>query len=187
MARIGTQAHSIGLAESDHVLPTTNRLAFDHTYGGEHLRVVLQKVSRAAVAVDAELISSIGPGFCLLVGIATDDGLDEVVAAVDKISGLRVFADDQGKMNLSIGDVGGEILIVSQFTLLGDVRKGRRPSFTGAAPADHAAPLIQSMAGAFADLGITVRTGEFGAMMSVDIVNDGPVTLVLDVGDGRVS
>lgn len=150
------------------------------------VRVVLQRVSRAAVSVDGELVSSIGQGFCLLVGIAPDDGEDEVNAAVDKIVGLRVFADEAGKMNLDIGDVGGEILLVSQFTLLGDVRKGRRPSFTGAGSPDHAEPLLADMAEVFSRVGIETRTGVFGAMMSVDIVNDGPVTLVLEVSDGRV-
>lgn len=151
------------------------------------MRVVLQRVSRAAVSVDGEVVSSIGPGFCLLVGMAPDDGPGEVSAAVTKIAGLRVFADDAGKMNLSIGDVGGEILVVSQFTLFGDVRKGRRPSFTGAAPPEHAEPLVTAMARAFADVGIRTQTGVFGAMMALDLVNDGPVTLVLEVSDGRVS
>lgn len=150
------------------------------------MRVVLQRVSRASVAVDGDVVSSIGAGFCLLVGVAPDDGDDEVAAAVDKIAGLRVFPDEEGKMNLGIGDVDGEILLVSQFTLLGDVRKGRRPSFTGAGRPEHAEPLVESMASAFEAGGIGTRTGVFGAMMEVDLVNDGPVTLVLEVSDGRV-
>lgn len=147
---------------------------------------MLQRVSRAAVIVDDVIVSSIGPGFCLLVGVEPADGSDEVTAAVDKIAGLRVFADDVGRMNLSIGDVGGELLLVSQFTLLGEVRKGRRPSFTGAAAPEHAAPLIIAMAEAFEQVGIETKTGVFGAHMTVDLVNDGPVTLVLEVRDGRV-
>jgi D-aminoacyl-tRNA deacylase len=151
------------------------------------VRVVLQRVSRAAVSVDGEVVSSIGRGLCLLVGIAPDDGEDEVSAAVDKIAGLRVFGDDIGKMNLDIGDVGGEILLVSQFTLLGDVRKGRRPSFTRAGSPDHAEPLFTAMVEGFEKVGIVTRTGVFGARMSVDIVNDGPVTLVLEISERRVN
>lgn len=151
------------------------------------MRVVLQRVSRATVSLDDQVVSSIGGGLCLLVGVEPGDGADEVTAAVDKISGLRVFSDEAGKMNLSIGDVGGEILVVSQFTLLGDVRKGRRPSFVGAAPPEHAEPLVATMAEGFEEIGIKTRTGVFGAMMAVDLVNDGPVTLVLDVRDGRVT
>lgn len=133
------------------------------------------------------MVASIERGLCLLVGVEPGDGEEELRAAVDKISGLRVFADETGKMNLGIGEVGGEILVVSQFTLLGDVRRGRRPSFTGAASPEVAEPLIESMAGAFQEMGIETRTGVFGARMVVDLVNDGPVTLILEVSDGRVS
>lgn len=148
---------------------------------------MLQRVSRASVSVDDDVVSSVGQGFCLLVGIEDGDGEREVRAAVDKIVGLRVFGDDNDKMNLDIGDVGGEILVVSQFTLLADVRKGRRPSFTGAAPPEYAEPLVAALAQAFEEVGIRTRTGVFGARMSVDIVNDGPVTLILEVSDGRVA
>ncbi len=151
------------------------------------MRVVLQRVSRASVAVDGEVVSSVGPGLCLLVGVEPEDGPPEVEAVVDKIVGLRIFGDETGRMNLSIGDVGGGILVVSQFTLLGDIRKGRRPSFTAAAPPEHAEPLIDSMAESFAEIGIETRTGVFGAAMSVDLVNEGPVTMVLAVSDGKVS
>lgn len=150
------------------------------------MRVVLQRVSRAAVSVDGQVVSSIGKGFCLLVGVGPADGEKEVSAAVDKIAGLRVFSDEEGKMNLGIGDVGGEVLVVSQFTLLGDVRKGRRPSFTSAARPEHAEPLVESMVEEFEAAGIVTRTGVFGAMMEVELVNDGPVTLILEVSDGRV-
>jgi len=128
----------------------------------------------------------IGEGLCLLVGIEAADSEGEVRAAVDKIVGLRVFGDETGKMNLDIGDVGGEVLVVSQFTLFGDVRNGRRPSFTGAGPPDHAEPLIVAMAKAFDDLGIVTMTGVFGAKMTLHIENDGPVTLILEIRDGRV-
>lgn len=146
----------------------------------------MQRVSRASVSVEGELVAEIGEGLCLLVGIAPEDGDAEVNAAVDKIVGLRVFGDETGKMNLNVGDVDGEILVVSQFTLLGDVRKGRRPSFTRAATPDQAEPLVAAMAEAFGRVGIKTRTGVFGAMMSVDIANSGPVTLVLEISDGRV-
>lgn len=150
------------------------------------MRIVLQRVSRASVAVEGKVVSSIGPGLCLLVGVEPADSVDEVRAAVDKVSGLRVFADEEGKMNVGIGDTGGEILVVSQFTLLGDVQKGRRPSFTGAAPPEQAEPLVEAMSDRFAEIGIVTRTGVFGAMMEIELINDGPVTIVLDVRDGRV-
>jgi len=147
---------------------------------------VLQRVTRASVTVDGDLVAMIGEGLCLLVGIEAADSEGEVRAAVDKIVGLRVFGDETGKMNLDIGDVGGEVLVVSQFTLFGDVRNGRRPSFTGAGPPDHAEPLIVAMAKAFDDLGIVTMTGVFGAKMTLHIENDGPVTLILEIRDGRV-
>lgn len=151
------------------------------------VRVVVQRVSRASVTVGGEVVSSIGRGLCLLVGVEPGDGPDEVSAVVAKISGLRIFGDDAGRMNLSVGDVEGEVLVVSQFTLLGDVRRGRRPSFTGAAPPEQAEPLVAEMTEAFADIGIETRSGVFGAMMAIELVNDGPVTLVLNVSEGRVS
>lgn len=127
-----------------------------------------------------------GAGFLLLVGVAAGDGAADANTVVDKIAGLRVFPDEAGQMNLSIGDVAGEILVVSQFTLLGDVRKGRRPSFTGAAAPAVAAPMIDSMIERFRDAGIPTESGVFGAMMEVELVNEGPVTLVLDVSGGRL-
>lgn len=146
---------------------------------------MLQRVTRASVTVDGDLVAMIGEGLCLLVGIEAADSEGEVRAAVDKIVGLRVFGDESGKMNLDLGDIGGEVLVVSQFTLFGDVRKGRRPSFTGAGPPDHAEPLIVAMAKAFDDLGIVTMTGVFGAKMTLHIENDGPVTLILEIRDGR--
>lgn len=114
------------------------------------------------------------------------DGPPEVAAVADKLVGLRIFADDEGKMNRSVAEVGGSILVVSQFTLLGDVRKGKRPSFTGAAHPDLAEPLIESLATAIEQRGISTSMGRFGAHMAVESVNDGPVTLVLEARDGHV-
>lgn len=150
------------------------------------VRIVLQRVSSASVRVGGSAVASIGPGFCLLVGVADHDGEAEVDAAVEKISGLRVFADPEGKMNLSLGDVGGEVMVVSQFTLLAEVGRGRRPSFTAAAPPAKAEPLIERMADGLRGRGITVAEGVFGARMEVELVNDGPVTLVLEVVEGAV-
>lgn len=131
-------------------------------------------------------MASIGRGALLFVGIEPADTSEDVSVAVDKIAGLRVFADDVGKMNLSIGDVEGEIIVVSQFTLLGDIRKGRRPSFTGAATPDVAAPLLDEMVDGFRQIGIRTGTGVFGASMEVDLVNDGPVTLSFSVRNARL-
>lgn len=150
------------------------------------VRVVLQRVAKASVTVEGAPVASIGSGLLLLVGVGEGDDGSDVAALVDKVAGLRVFADEQGKMNHSIQDVAGEILLVSQFTLLGDVRKGRRPSFTGAAHPGVAAPLIDRMVEGFRAVGIPAVQGVFGASMQVELVNDGPVTLVLDVFDGKV-
>ena len=147
---------------------------------------MLQRVSRAGVSVDGELVSSIGPGLVALVGVEWGDGPQEVESVAGKLAGLRIFSDDAGKMNLSVVDVGGEILVVSQFTLLGDVAKGRRPSFTAAAPPDQAGPLVDSLVATLSRIGIPTVSGVFGAAMEVELVNDGPVTLVLEVSGGRV-
>lgn len=143
-------------------------------------------MSAASVAVDGVVVASSGAGLLLLVGISPDDVERDAEAAAAKIAGLRVFADEAGKMNRSVVDVAGEVLVVSQFTLLADVRKGRRPSFTGAAAPDHANPLIDRLVEALQTLGLVTAQGVFGAKMAVDLVNDGPVTLVLDVSDGVV-
>ena len=145
------------------------------------MRVVVQRVSRASVSVAGETVSGIGRGLLILVGVEPGDGEQEVGAIVDKLANLRVFSDDRGKMNLSLLDVGGEALVVSQFTLLGDVRKGRRPSFTGAAEPGIAAPLVEDLVEGLRRAGIHTLSGVFGAVMEVELVNDGPVTLVLDV------
>lgn len=144
------------------------------------MRVVLQRVRRASVTIDGRVTGAVGPGYCLLVGFEHHDTDREVDWMADKVAGLRLFADEAGKMNRSLDEVGGEILVVSQFTLYGDVQKGRRPSFIRAARPDVAIPLYEQFVQALRTRGITVATGEFGAMMDVEIHNDGPVTLVLE-------
>ena len=141
---------------------------------------MLQRVARASVSVDGERVASIGVGFLLLVGVGHDDGPSEAERLAEKVSALRVFADDAGKMNRAIADVGGEALVVSQFTLYADLRKGRRPSWTDAAEPGKAAELVDAFAAALERQGLPVATGVFGADMKVELLNDGPVTLVLD-------
>jgi D-tyrosyl-tRNA(Tyr) deacylase len=145
------------------------------------MRVVLQRVGEASVTVGGERISEIGRGLLLLVGVALGDGEAEASWLAGKIAGLRIFNDEAGKMNLSVRDVGGEVLAVSQFTLLADTRKGKRPSFVGAAQPEEAEPLFDHFCEGLRAAGIgCVKTGVFGAMMEVALVNDGPVTIVLE-------
>jgi len=144
------------------------------------MRIVLQRVKEASVTVEGNLIGKIGQGLMLLVGIGPDDSEAQARTMAEKCAQLRIFDDEQGKMNLSVLDVKGEILAVSQFTLYGDTRKGRRPSFTGAAPPEIAEPLFEGFVKMLRNIGITVATGKFGARMEVKIVNDGPVTFVLE-------
>jgi D-tyrosyl-tRNA(Tyr) deacylase len=145
------------------------------------MRVLLQRVSRASVRVDGETVGSIGRGHVLLVGFREGDGPDELEWMADKVVGLRVFPDDEGRMNLGLEDVDGDLLVVSQFTLYGDTRKGRRPSFVDAAHPDTAVPLYESFVERLRQRAPgAVETGEFGAMMDVELVNDGPVTLMLE-------
>ena len=145
------------------------------------MRVVLQRVKSASVTVEDEMISEVGPGLLLLVGIASGDGEAEADWLAEKLAGLRIFNDEGGKMNLSVRDVGGEVLAVSQFTLLADTKKGKRPSFVGAAPPEEAEPLFDYLCERLRAAGVvSVKTGSFGAMMSVALVNDGPVTIVLE-------
>ena len=145
------------------------------------MRVVLQRVKNASVSVSGERISEIGEGLLLLVGVAKDDGEGEAGWLAEKIAGLRIFNDKDGKMNLGVRDVGGEILAVSQFTLLADTRKGKRPSFIKAALPEEAEPLFDYFCERLRAAGIaSVKTGSFGAMMDVALVNDGPVTIVLE-------
>jgi D-tyrosyl-tRNA(Tyr) deacylase len=144
------------------------------------MRVVAQRVARASVTVDGVRVAKIGLGFLLLVGIGASDAEDEVDRLAEKIAGLRVFADADGKMNLALDDVGGAALVVSQFTLYGDLRKGRRPSWTAAADPELAAARVEAFAQALENRGVRVARGVFGAHMEVELLNDGPVTLVLD-------
>lgn len=143
-------------------------------------------MTRASVSVDGDVVGSIGHGLAVLVGVTGDDGVSDADALADKIVGLRVFRDEEGRMNRSVADVDGAVLIVSQFTLYGDARRGRRPSFVAAADPSVAAPLIERTVDAIASHGIPTATGVFGAMMEVDLVNDGPVTLILETRDGRI-
>jgi D-aminoacyl-tRNA deacylase len=147
------------------------------------MRVVLQRVARASVSVDGERVAAIGAGFLLLVGIGAQDGDGEAERMAGKIASLRVFADAEGRMNLALGDVGGEVLVVSQFTLYGDLRKGRRPSWTAAAEPSVAAERVEAFARALESRGLRVGRGVFGAHMAVDLLNDGPVTLILDASE----
>lgn len=144
------------------------------------MRVVLQRVSEASVTVDGRVAGAIGRGFCLLVGFTHGDGTAQVDWMADKVAGLRIFSDAEGKMNLGLADVAGEVLVVSQFTLYGDASKGRRPSFIDAARPEKAIPLYEAFVAALGARGLTVATGEFGADMQVALRNDGPVTLILD-------
>ncbi len=146
------------------------------------MRAVVQRVTRASVKVDGEIIGEIGSGLVVLVGIARDDTKVEAAYLVDKIANLRIFDDDDGKMNRSIKDVGGALLIVSQFTLYGDVRRGLRPSWIEAAPPEIAEPLYDFFVRQAQSTVAEVATGKFQAMMQVELVNDGPVTILLDSG-----
>jgi D-tyrosyl-tRNA(Tyr) deacylase len=149
------------------------------------MRVVLQRVSQASVSIDGRIAGKIGPGFCLLVGFTATDTLEQVRWMADKVTGLRVFGDADGKMNLALADVGGSVLVVSQFTLYGDTEKGRRPSFITAARPEVAIPLYDAFVAELRGKGLAVETGEFGAMMQVSLVNDGPVTLILERENDR--
>ena len=144
------------------------------------MRAVLQRVKNAKVEVEGATVGSIGLGWMVLVGVTTADSLTDVTFLADKIVNLRAFPDGDGKMNLSVQDANGEILVVSQFTLYGDCRKGRRPSFGNAAPPEQANDLYEQLVTRLQDTGISVATGQFQANMQVSLCNDGPVTLLLD-------
>ena len=144
------------------------------------MRVVLQRVSRASVAIAGRVAGAIDAGFCLLVGFTHTDTTAQVDWMAEKVAGLRLFSDADGKMNLGLAEISGAILVVSQFTLYGDATKGRRPSFIDAARPEVAVPLYEGFIAALRSRGLQVQTGEFGAMMEVELVNDGPVTLILD-------
>jgi len=147
------------------------------------MRAVLQRVVRAAVQVDGQEVARVGPGLCVLLGVGEKDGPAEADELALKVAQLRIFADAAGYFNLSLLDVAGEALVVSQFTLYGDCRKGRRPSFSHAARPESAEPLVEHFAGALRQAGVPVQSGVFGALMQVEIHNDGPVTIVLDTDD----
>lgn len=144
------------------------------------MRAVVQRVSKASVTVDHQVVGKISTGFLVLLGVGLDDSGQDVDYIVNKIAGLRIFNDDDGNFNLSLEDVGGELLIVSQFTLHGDARKGRRPSFIHAARPDTAIPLYEQAVSRLRGMGYRVETGRFGEHMEVSLVNDGPVTILLD-------
>jgi D-tyrosyl-tRNA(Tyr) deacylase len=147
------------------------------------MRACIQRISEARVAVDGEVVGQIGRGLVVLLGVGTEDGDAEVDWLAEKLVGLRIFEDDEGKMNRSIAEMGGAMLVVSQFTLYGDARKGRRPSFTGAAPPEQAERLYQAFVARVRSRGIEVATGRFREHMLVSLVNDGPVTLWIDTAD----
>ena len=144
------------------------------------MRIVLQRVTRAAVSIAGRTVGRIDRGFCLFLGITHGDGVAEADWLADKVAGLRLFNDADGKMNLGLADVGGGVLVISQFTLYGDASKGRRPSFIAAARPEEAVPLYEAFITGLRARGLAVETGEFGAAMVVDIQNDGPVTLILE-------
>ena len=150
------------------------------------MRAVVQRVSAASVEVDGTVVGAIEAGLLVLVGVGHGDGPGDADVMADKIAGLRIFRDPEGRMNLSVAEVGGGVLVVSQFTLLADIRRGRRPSFTDAADPDRAEPLVARLVARLEVGGVRTATGRFGAMMAVSLVNDGPVTIVIDVADGKV-
>ena len=144
------------------------------------MRALLQRVSRASVTVEGQVVGQIGQGLLVLLGIGQQDSELQVKTLADKIVYLRIFGDDEGKMNRSLLDIGGEVLVISQFTLYADTRRGRRPSFTNAAPPAIAEPLVERFKEAIASYGLTVASGIFGASMTIEIRNEGPVTIWLD-------
>ncbi len=149
------------------------------------MRTVIQRVKESFVSVDNEIISKIGKGLLVLLGVANEDSAGDADYLADKIANLRIFEDENSKMNRSLLETGGEMLVVSQFTLLGDCRKGRRPSFVQAAGPDRANELYEYFVKTVQQKGISVKTGRFRAMMEVSLINDGPVTLILEVGSGK--
>ncbi len=145
------------------------------------MRALVQRVEQASVTVGTEIVGAIEAGLCVLVGVTHDDGPDQANRLVEKLAGLRIFDDPQGAMNLSVADTQGAVLVISQFTLYGDVQKGKRPSWMAAARPDQAAPLIEQVVEGLTQRGLVVETGRFRADMKVKILNDGPVTLMVEV------
>jgi D-tyrosyl-tRNA(Tyr) deacylase len=152
---------------------------------GNRVKGLVQRVSRAAVHVGEECTGAIGPGLFALIGVGHDDNERDASLLAERMVGLRVFADPEGKMNLALRDVEGALLVVSQFTLMGDTRRGRRPSFVAAAPPERARELIERLIDEVRGLGVTVATGRFGAHMDIEVIADGPVTLLLDTKERR--
>ena len=150
------------------------------------MRALIQRVDHASVSVDGAVVGSIGEGLLALVGVGRDDSDADAKALAAKVVGLRIFPDEAGRFNLSLLQVGGSMLVVSQFTLYADVRRGRRPSFTGAARPDQAERFVDEFASAVRSAGVKVACGRFGAMMQVDLRNNGPFTLMVETLDGRV-
>ncbi|HNT26320.1 MAG TPA: D-aminoacyl-tRNA deacylase [Anaerolineales bacterium] len=147
------------------------------------MRLILQRVTHGKVSVEGQPVAEIGPGLVILLGIAPGDGETQARFLAEKSANLRIFEDEQGKMNRSLLDVGGAAIVVSQFTLYADARKGRRPSFTDAALPEIARPLVERFAAILRELGVPTQTGQFGAHMLVEIRNDGPVTIMLESND----
>lgn len=150
------------------------------------MRAILQRVENASVLVDGDVVGAIGPGMLVLLGVEQGDGQAEAAALSAKLAGLRIFSDGEGKTNLDARAVGGEFLVVSQFTLAASLSRGRRPSFNGAAPPDLARPLVEKVMSYLSSEGFKVEGGRFGAHMKVELVNDGPVTFVLEARNGRI-
>jgi D-tyrosyl-tRNA(Tyr) deacylase len=148
---------------------------------GANMKAVVQRVSGARVRVGEDTAGEIGPGLCVFLGVARGDGQDEAVRLAEKVVRLRIFENDEGRFDRSLLDVGGDALVVSQFTLIADTAKGNRPSFTDAAPPEEAEPVYEAFCEALRDLRVVVETGVFGARMSVELANDGPVTIVLEL------
>jgi len=144
------------------------------------VRAVIQRVSRGKVTVDGQVVGQIGPGYVVLLGVSREDTAEAADYMAEKVAGLRVFEDEQGKLNRSILDAGGAVLAISQFTLYGDVRRGRRPGFDRAGRPEHAEPLYERFCAKLREYGLTVETGRFQTHMDVELVNDGPVTILVD-------
>ena len=149
--------------------------------------MVVQRVSSARVVVDGDVVGEIGAGLCILLGVARADGLEEADRLAGRVARLRIFENEEGRFDRSLLDVHGAALVVSQFTLIADTAKGNRPSFTEAAPPEHAEPLYEAFCAALREFGIEVATGRFGARMAVEVMNDGPVTIVLHSGAGAAA
>jgi D-tyrosyl-tRNA(Tyr) deacylase len=150
------------------------------------VRIVVQRVSRAEVRVEGRVVGAIGAGLVLLVAVERGDGKEQVRQAAHRLATLRVFDDGEGRMNRGLDEVSGSVLLISQFTLAGSIRRGRRPDFAGAAPPEEAEPVIEALAAALREAGVEVATGEFRTHMDVELVNDGPVTFVWESGKSKV-